>query len=94
MFITKRKCKNTIEIPDNGVSSAGLRTQVQPAARAAPTWRRKPFRWSKKDQTETIVASFVPFTFLVIIAFGKFHGVIIPATPMGCLNKNKDDLFV
>jgi hypothetical protein len=46
----------------NGVSSAGLMTQVHPAAKAAPT-------------------------FLVIIAAGKFQGVIIAATPIGCFIK-------
>ena len=45
-----------------GVSSAGLTTTVQPAAKAAPA-------------------------FLVIMAAGKFQGVIMAATPTGCLIK-------
>ncbi|MCY1176048.1 hypothetical protein D9M73_163090 [compost metagenome] len=43
-----------------GVCEAGLRTMVQPAARAGPALR-------------------------VIIAAGKFHGVIAAVTPIGCL---------
>ncbi len=43
---------------DSGVSSAGLTTMVQPAARAGPTLR-------------------------VIIALGKFQGVIAATTPIG-----------
>ena len=46
------------ESAERGVSSAGLTTQVHPAARAAPT-------------------------FLVIMALGKFQGVIMAATPIG-----------
>jgi len=44
----------------SGVSSAGLITIVQPAARAGPALR-------------------------VIIAIGKFHGVIAATTPIACL---------
>ena len=48
---------------DKGVSSAGLATKEQPAARAGPN-------------------------FLVIIALGKFQGVIEVTTPIGCLITN------
>ena len=44
----------------SGVSSAGLMTTVQPAAKAGATLR-------------------------VIIASGKFHGVMAAHTPIGCL---------
>src|ERR1700686_2508294 len=44
----------------SGVSLAGFKTTVQPAASAGDTLR-------------------------VIIEFGKFHGVIAPQTPIGCL---------
>ena len=44
----------------SGVSLAGLRTTVQPAASAGETLR-------------------------VIIEHGKFHGVMAPQTPIGCL---------
>src|SRR6202051_4439824 len=44
----------------SGVSLAGLRTTVQPAASAGETLR-------------------------VIIERGKFHGVIAPQTPIGCV---------
>ncbi|KAH3678653.1 hypothetical protein OGATHE_000203 [Ogataea polymorpha] len=47
-----------IAIADIGVSAAGLITEVQPAARAAPSLR-------------------------VIMASGKFHGVMIPTGPTG-----------
>ena len=45
---------------ENGVSSDGLSTMVQPAASAGATLR-------------------------VIIAFGKFHGVMAAQTPIGSL---------
>ena len=47
----------------NGVNSDGFTIDVQPVAKAGPT-------------------------FLVIIASGKFHGVIIAVTPIASLNAN------
>ena len=49
---------------DNGVASAGLTTEVQPAARAGATLR-------------------------VIMAKGKFQGVIAAVTPTGCLSTRR-----
>ena len=57
--IPARSPKTAMAVADNGVSSAGRPTNVQPDARAGATFR-------------------------AIIAFGKFHGVIEPTTPIGC----------
>src|SRR3546814_10897783 len=53
-----RSASTANAMADRGVCSAGLRTTVQPAARAGASFR-------------------------VIIALGKFHGVMAAQTPMG-----------
>ena len=75
---------------DKGVSSAGLITTVHPQARAAAAFEyMEPindillfFCFFLKIYTSIYIYH---YTFLAIIALGKFHGVIIPATPRGTL---------
>ena len=82
---------------DKGVSSAGLITTVHPQARAAAAFEyMEPindillfFVFSLKHMfyfAQILIVLYIyHYTFLAIIALGKFHGVIIPATPRGTL---------
>ena len=80
---------------DKGVSSAGLITTVHPQARAAAAFEyMEPindillffvFSLMFYFAQILIVLYIYHYTFLAIIALGKFHGVIIPATPRGTL---------
>ena len=79
---------------DKGVSSAGLITTVHPQARAAAAFEyMEPindillffvFSLIFRSNFNCIIYIY-HYTFLAIIALGKFHGVIIPATPRGTL---------
>ena len=78
------------------MNSDGLTTTVQPQAKAGPTWPKPNIcemyclSYQLNSFNFTNGEVYCIETFRVIIANGKFHGVIAPTTPTGCSAKKKE----
>ena len=86
IFLTNSLLQSSLPIPDESVPITILNTPAGIPALSAKYPRASAERGVrvgglKTTEQPTAIAG---ATFLVIMAFGKFHGVIAPTTPTGC----------